>query len=132
VTQDSASNPKPILPVGTQIVTRVEIAATTGQPGQPRGAVGIILRSPADITHTYRVRFVNGGEATLHRKDFSIRKHYQEEGLHRAADHDDQDLMQFVIYRCITGSRAYGLDTDESDTDRRGIYLPPAERHWSL
>jgi uncharacterized protein len=122
-----------ILPVGTQIVTRVEIAATAGQPGQPRGAVGIILRAPADSTDAYRIRFVNGGEALLHRKDFSIRKQYQEEGLLRPADHgDDQDLMQFVIYRCITGSRAYGLDSDESDTDRRGIYLPPAERHWSL
>jgi hypothetical protein len=30
------------------------------------------------------------------------------------------------------GSRAYGLDTETSDVDRRGIYLPPAEQHWSL
>jgi predicted nucleotidyltransferase len=37
-----------------------------------------------------------------------------------------------VIYRCIIGSRAYGLDDDRSDTDRRGVYLPPAELHWSL
>src|SRR5205823_8536634 len=29
-------------------------------------------------------------------------------------------------------ARAYGLDTEESDTDRRGVYLPPAELHWSL
>src|SRR5438477_73705 len=41
-------------------------------------------------------------------------------------------LYDHVIYRCIVGSRAYGLDDDESDTDRRGIYLPPAELHWSL
>jgi predicted nucleotidyltransferase len=42
------------------------------------------------------------------------------------------DYSQFIIYSCIVGSRAYGLDTDESDTDRRGIYLPPAELHWSI
>ena len=30
------------------------------------------------------------------------------------------------------GSRAYGLEGDDSDTDRRGIYLPPAELHWSI
>jgi predicted nucleotidyltransferase len=30
------------------------------------------------------------------------------------------------------GSRAYGLDDEGSDTDRRGIYLPPAELHWGL
>ena len=43
-----------------------------------------------------------------------------------------KDLHNFIIYRCIVGSRAYGLETDQSDTDRRGIYLPPANLHWSL
>lgn len=42
------------------------------------------------------------------------------------------DLENLVIYRCIVGSRACGLDTDESDTDRRGVYLAPAELQWSL
>lgn len=44
----------------------------------------------------------------------------------------DFNLLDGVIYRCVVGSRAYGLDEDASDTDRRGIYLPPAELHWSL
>ncbi len=44
----------------------------------------------------------------------------------------DESLWRFVIYRCVTGSRAYGLDREGSDTDRRGFYLPPADRHWSL
>lgn len=42
------------------------------------------------------------------------------------------DLHRCVIYRCVVGSRAYGLDDAQSDTDRRGIYLPPADMHWSL
>lgn len=42
------------------------------------------------------------------------------------------DLHAYVIYRCVVGSRAYGLAGTDSDTDRRGIYLPPAEWHWSL
>lgn len=42
------------------------------------------------------------------------------------------DLYQYVIYRCIVGSRAYGLDDEASDIDYRGIYLPPADLHWSL
>jgi predicted nucleotidyltransferase len=37
-----------------------------------------------------------------------------------------------VIYRCVVGSRAYGLEGEGSDTDRRGIFLPPARLHWSL
>jgi len=38
----------------------------------------------------------------------------------------------YVIYRCVIGSRAYGLDEPDSDTDYRGIYLPPADLLWSL
>ena len=41
-------------------------------------------------------------------------------------------LLRYVIYRCVIGSHAYGLATGESDIDRRGIYLPPAELQWSL
>lgn len=37
-----------------------------------------------------------------------------------------------VIFRCVIGSQAYGLANDESDTDRRGVFLPPAGMHWSL
>jgi hypothetical protein len=29
-------------------------------------------------------------------------------------------LEQFILYRCVVGSRPYGLDHDDSDTDRRG------------
>ncbi len=42
------------------------------------------------------------------------------------------DLVERVILRCVVGSRAYGLDREDSDTDRRGVYLPPADLHWSL
>ena len=48
------------------------------------------------------------------------------------AGSDRDDLFSRVIFRCVIGSRAYGLDHEESDVDRRGCYLPPADRHWSL
>ena len=41
-------------------------------------------------------------------------------------------LFDRQILRVVIGSRAYGLDDDDSDTDRRGVFLPTAERHWSL
>jgi hypothetical protein len=44
----------------------------------------------------------------------------------------EYDLYDFVIYRCVVGSQAYGLSHEGSDTDKRGIYLPPADLHWSL
>src|SRR3954470_23752805 len=37
-----------------------------------------------------------------------------------------------IIFRCIVGSLAYGLEGEGSDTDRRGVFLPPASLHWSL
>lgn len=49
-----------------------------------------------------------------------------------AAAVEQNHLYSFVIYRCVVGSRAYGLGSEESDTDRRGIYLPPADLQWSL
>ena len=44
----------------------------------------------------------------------------------------DDDLWRHVILKVVVDSRAFGLDHAGSDTDRRGIYLPPATRHWSL
>ena len=42
-------------------------------------------------------------------------------------------LSPYIIYKCVVGSRAYGsTDGAQSDTDRRGFYLPPADLHWSL
>jgi predicted nucleotidyltransferase len=45
---------------------------------------------------------------------------------------DLNQLEPYVIYRCVVGSRAYGLEGEGSDTDRRGLFLPPARLHWSL
>ena len=37
-----------------------------------------------------------------------------------------------IIFECITGSRAYGLDTPNSDTDIRGVFILPKEDFYSL
>lgn len=117
-----------IIPLGTQIVSRVVVQNAQGEIVCPVGAVGVIIKAPTDQAHSYRVQFTNGSEAALRRSEFTIRKHHTS----AAATLEESDLYQFVIYRVIVGSRAYGLEHAESDTDRRGIYLPPAELHWSL
>lgn len=122
-----------ILPVGTQIVSRLEIRGADGRALHPAGAVGVITSSPADHQHAYRVRFPDGFEASLKRTDLVTLKQFQSEGMtHRYAVETEFDLRQYVIFRCVIGSRAYGLDNEQSDTDRRGVYLPPAQLHWSL
>lgn len=126
-------NPNLIVPVGTQIVTRVEVVPTGGGMALPRGSVGELVKTPVDSTHAYRVRFADGSEATVRRTEFSLLKHVKTGPLGDAERVlKDYDLYDFVIYRCIVGSQAYGLSHEESDIDRRGIYLPPASLHWSL
>lgn len=117
-----------IIPLGTQIVSRIEVKSAQSELHCPVGAVGVITKVPTDNAHSYRVQFTNGIEAALRRNEFSIRKQ------HTSAEAvlDESELYEFVIYRVIVGSRAYGLDHAESDTDRRGIYLPPADVHWSM
>ncbi|MFI7321482.1 DNA polymerase beta superfamily protein [Streptomyces venezuelae] len=42
-----------------------------------------------------------------------------------------QDLVRdHTVYSCVMGSRAFGLATDDSDTDRRGIFLAPTPLFW--
>lgn len=127
-----ATNPNAPLPVGTQVVLRAEVKDRMGRTQQPIGAVGVIIKAPADHLHTYRIRFPDGLEASLFRRDLAVRKHIQGEGLSVPDPMREYDLFQHVIYRCMVGSRAYGLHHAESDEDRRGIYLPPAEMHWAL
>ena len=69
----------------------------------------------------------------VRRNEFSILKEFKGEGIETTARGIDfEDWQPFIIYRCVVGSRAYGLDRPGSDTDRRGIYLPAADLHWSL
>jgi predicted nucleotidyltransferase len=62
-----------------------------------------------------------------------VLKHYQREGGGGVdVPVAEYDFRRHVILRCVIGSRAYGLDHAESDTDYRGVYLPPADLQWSL
>lgn len=122
-----------LIPIGTQVVSRSQIKGPDGKPIHPPGVVGVVTAAPVDHEHCYRVRFPDGYEASLRRYEIVTLRDYQLSGLRDTpcalAEYNLQDC---VIYRCVIGSRAYGLDHADSDTDRRGIYLPPAELHWSL
>jgi hypothetical protein len=106
-----------VIPEGTKVLTH------------PDGFVGVVAHAPAAPEHGYRVRFPDGREQSFRRAELSIFKHVAAEipGAPDAAE-----LYRFVIYRSIVGSTAYGLSHENSDTDRRGFYLPPADLQWSL
>ncbi|MBI2827388.1 MAG: nucleotidyltransferase domain-containing protein [Planctomycetia bacterium] len=122
-----------IYSVGTQVVSLKQVQGIDGRAAHPAGAVGVVVKAPADRAHAYRVRFPDGFEAAIHHDQLVQLAAFKEGSLadptHVLAT---RGLFDRVIYRCVVGSRAYGLASDDSDTDRRGIYLAPAELHWSL
>src|SRR5262249_41365055 len=98
----------------------------------PRGAVGIVTRTPAgSADRHFLVRFPDGFEAALTREQIEVLKHFKDR-LPGPASGTGFELEPFIIYRCVVGSRAYGLDNERSDTALRGIYRAPAEMQWSL
>jgi predicted nucleotidyltransferase len=117
---------------GTQVVALVEVRGPNESLVHPRGAVGIVTRTPAVSGEKFLIRFPDGFEKALEESEIEILKHFKDRLGNGTAGTPAFDLEQFIIYRCVVGSRAYGLDNDESDTDRRGIYLAPTELQWSL
>ncbi|MEO0481224.1 MAG: nucleotidyltransferase domain-containing protein [Planctomycetota bacterium] len=120
-----------ILSIGTRVVSQVPIAGV--RDAYPVGTLAVVVEPPLDAEHAYRVRLPDGFETNLTRTQFVLLRTMQNEGIEAAAAVlEDHELAGAVIYRCLVGSRAYGLATESSDTDTRGVYLPPADRHWSL
>jgi predicted nucleotidyltransferase len=125
--------PDLIFSLGTQVVTLIDIPSAAGLVLHPRGTVGVIIKAPTDHEHSYRVRFVDGLEIPLKRNEITMLALFKEGDIGSSDILTARsDLFDRVIYRCVIGSQAYGLADSESDVDRRGVYLPTADQHWSL
>lgn len=119
------------LPEGTRVVLRVD--ATASSRAYPAGTVGVVVAAPTDATHSYRVRFADGDEGNFGRRELARLADVKDASIGVGeAPLADHGLDRFVVLRAVVGSRAYGLSNDASDEDVRGIYLPPAQRTWSL
>lgn len=122
-----------IYSVGTKVVALRDVEDPPGRRAHPAGAVGVVVQAPANRDSPYRVRFIDGVEAKLSPTEIERLAEFSLGDAMAAGDSSPQaDLCDRVILRCVVGSRAFGLDGEDSDTDRRGVYLPPAVRHWSL
>lgn len=146
---DPLSLPLHLFPIGTQVVTLKDVVGPNGRTLHPCGAVGVIVKSPADLGHSYRVRFPDGVEQALKSSDLTTLAKFKEgeigrmkveSGRMKLVDPSEESYFDIPpssirlrpCFVCIIGSQAYGLADSESDIDRRGFYLPPAELHWSL
>jgi hypothetical protein len=123
----------PRVPVGTQVVLRQRLTGDGTTAG--RGATGRVV---ADDGTRYTVRLGDGRTVTAIRRQLALRKAHQA-GLAlpghagRVGTEDGHRLVrEHTIYAAVVGSRAFGLDTDASDTDTRGIFQAPTPAFWSL
>lgn len=122
-----------IFSAGTQVVTLRNVEGDNGRTLHPRGSVGVIVKSPTDASHSYRVRFPDGVEVSLKSADLTTLAKFKAGEIGDTSLNSDQhDLFEYVIFQCVIGSQAYGLADEASDIDRRGIYLPSADLQWSL
>jgi hypothetical protein len=102
--------------VGTQVVSLVEVRGINNSFVHPRGAIGVITRMPTGDQNRFLVRLPDGFEVSLTREKLEVLKHFKDR-LPGTDTTPGFDLEEFIIYRCIVGSRAYGPDNDDSDTD---------------
>src|SRR3954471_6922963 len=63
---------------GTQIVSLVEIRGTNNSLVHPRGAVGVVTRTPTGDQNHFLVRFPDGFEASLTRDKLEVLKHFKD------------------------------------------------------
>ncbi|QJW95561.1 nucleotidyltransferase domain-containing protein [Frigoriglobus tundricola] len=127
--RDDNLPPNFLIPVGTQVVLRYDRRVPGTDTQVPAGTVAEVAEAPATNDRPYLVRLLDGvsfrlkfGELLVRRGDHSV----------EATGTAGPDVSAFVVYRVMVGSRAFGLATESSDEDRRGVFLPPADWHWSL
>jgi len=120
--------PEFVISPGTQVVVKVAKALPGGEEHKPPGSVGVVVQAPPSNREPYVVRFADGQTVKAYFSELVLRRREVEDVIGKVSE----DLRPYVIYRCQVGSKAFGLASDESDDDLRGIYLPPAHLHWSL
>lgn len=113
---------------GTQVILRRATALPNVADPLPTGAVGIVVESPPENARPYLVEFLGGVRVKLKFAELLVRRLSNLGDAHTAGP----DVSAYTIYRVVVGSRAFGLATEASDEDHRGIFLPPADWHWGL
>src|SRR6267154_2217891 len=63
---------------GTQVVSLVEVRGPNNSLVHPRGAVGVVTRTPAVAGESFLVRFPDGFEKALERSQLEVLKHFKD------------------------------------------------------
>jgi hypothetical protein len=107
------------LPHGTEVVTRVDRMA--GERRVPQGAIGRVVQVDGDQVE---VAIVGVGRAVYARRELTPHRPGQLRfAVRREAAWNA--LSPCVVVEALVGSRAWGLASEGSDTDRRGLFVLP-------
>ena len=87
---------------------------------------GVIVRTPVDDEDKYSVLLADSRTIRLSEKALEPWPHPDLENPHLF------DFRNHIVYSAVVGSRAYGLETRNSDTDIRGVYLAPVRTVLSM
>ena len=112
------------LPHGTEVVTRVE--RVVGTRRVPQGTIGRVVRIEGDELD---VLVVGIGTLRYLRREVTPRRMGQALYAQRREQAWDA-LLPCVVLDTTVGSRAWGLATESSDDDRRGVFVHPLP--WTL
>ena len=63
---------------GTQVVALVEVRGTNNSLVHPRGAVGVVTRTPTGDQDQFLVRFPDGFEASFAGEKLEVLKHFKD------------------------------------------------------
>ncbi len=107
------------LPVGTEVVTRVD--RSVGAAIKPQGATGRVRHLDGDRVE---VEFIDGARATYLRAEVTPRKLGAVRYAQRRAAAWDA-LAPCIAIDTLVGSRAWGVASADSDEDRRGVFVLP-------
>ena len=70
--------PQTNISAGTQVVALVAVRGTNNSLVHPRGAVGVVTRTPAGAEKHFLVRFPDGFEATFTIDQLDVLKHFKD------------------------------------------------------
>jgi hypothetical protein len=107
----------------------IRIAPGTQVVAGVRGT-GVVVSCSETVPIVYVVRFPSGDEDHFERSQLRIRMHVQSDALgpsDLSPSLVDELMTDWVVLRCVSGSRAYGLDDEHSDTDVRGVFVSPPD-----
>lgn len=130
-------SPQYRIPIGTQVVLRRDhsgqrtvSASTSEDVVKKAGSVGVVQNQPLTHEYSYRVEFADGVTVAARFEHLAVHRLHAPDA--EVAEREVDAYRGRLILRVAMGSHAYGLATENSDLDEKGIYLPPADWHWSL